>query len=143
MPFQNPPAREIAKLLETVIRIAVVGLSPNASRPSHGVARSLQRFGYEVIPVRPGVDEILGEKAFPDLRHLPKPVDLVDVFRAPDQVDSIVADCIELKLPAIWLQEGVINEAAAERACRAGIFVVMDRCIYKEYRHLILGLELT
>ncbi|MGH8379202.1 MAG: CoA-binding protein [Gammaproteobacteria bacterium] len=139
MTFQNPPARDIKALLEKVRRIAVVGLSPNPARPSHGVARALQGFGYKIIPVRPAVAEVLGEKAYPDLRHLPGPVDLVDVFRAPQHVGAIVEDCIAIKAPAIWLQEGVVNEAAAERARQTGLFVVMDRCIYKDYRALIGG----
>ncbi|MGH8283936.1 MAG: CoA-binding protein [Gammaproteobacteria bacterium] len=139
MAFQDPSARDIKALLERVRRIAVVGLSPNPARPSHGVARALQGFGYKIIPVRPAVEEVLGEKAYPDLKHLPGPVDLVDVFRAPQHVDAIVEDCITIKAPAIWLQEGVVNEAAAERARQAGLFVVMDRCIYKDYRALIGG----
>jgi len=137
MAFQNPPAPEIKKLLETVHRIAVVGLSPNPVRPSHGVALALQGFGYQIIPVRPGVDEVLGEKAYTDLRHLPAAVDLVDVFRASEYVDAIVDDCIAIQAPALWLQEGVVNLAAAERARQAGMFVVMDRCIYKAYKELL------
>ncbi|MGH8281280.1 MAG: CoA-binding protein [Gammaproteobacteria bacterium] len=139
MTFQNPPARDIKALLQRLRRIAVVGLSPNPARPSHGVARALQGFGYKIIPVRPAVEEVLGEKAYPDLKHLPGPVDLVDVFRAPQHVDAIVDDCMAIKAPAIWLQEGVVNEAAAERARQAGLFVVMDRCIYKDYGALIGG----
>ena len=83
-------------------------------------------------------DEVLGEKAYPDLRHLPAAVDLVDVFRASEYVDGIVDDCIAIQAPALWLQEGVVNPAAAERARQAGIFVVMDRCIYKDYCALML-----
>lgn len=139
MAFHNPPPDQIRALLQRVKRIAVVGLSPNPARPSHGVARALQRFGYQIIPVRPAVDEVLGEKAWPDLRSVPEPVDLVDVFRAPEHVDGIVDDCIALHTPALWLQEGVVNEPAAERACEAGIMVVMDRCIYKDYRALMGG----
>jgi hypothetical protein len=133
MPFENPPPEAIKRLLETVKTIAVVGLSPQADRPSHGVARAMQRFGYRIIPVRPGTESVLGEKAYPDLPHLPGPVDLVDVFRAPEHVDEIVDQCIAKKLPALWLQEGVVNEAAALRARQAGILVVMDRCLFKDY----------
>ncbi|MDE2071050.1 MAG: CoA-binding protein [Gammaproteobacteria bacterium] len=139
MSFRNPPAEEIRALLQRVRRIAVVGLSPNPARPSHGVARSLQGFGYRIVPVRPAVDEVLGEKAWPDLRSVPGPVDLVDVFRAPEHVDQIVDDCIAIRAPALWLQEGVVNEPAAEHARQAGIMVVMDRCIDKEYRALMSG----
>ncbi len=137
MAFSNPQPAAIRALLKKVHSIAVVGLSPNPVRPSHGVARALQGFGYRIIPVRPGVDEVLGEKAYPDLRHLPAAVDLVDVFRASEYVDAIVDDCIAIQAPALWLQEGVVNPTAAERARQTGIFVVMDRCIYKAYKELL------
>jgi uncharacterized protein len=135
--FTNPSLDEIRVLLERIHTIAVVGLSPKANRPSHRVAASMQRFGYHIVPVRPAVDEVLGERAYADLRDVPDPVDLVDVFRAPEHVDEIVDTCIELAVPALWLQDGVINEAAALRAQRAGIFVVMDRCIYRDYLHVV------
>lgn len=137
MAFKNPSGEEIGRLLAGAKTIAVVGLSPQPDRPSHGVAAAMQRFGYRIVPVRPAVDEVLGEKAYPDLDHLPGPVDIVDVFRAPEHVDAIVDQCIAHKLPALWLQEGVVNEAAAERARHAGITVVMDRCIYKDYVHYL------
>ena len=143
MPFSNPPPAATRALLVKARSIAVVGLSPDPARPSHGVARAMQGFGYKIIPVRPGMETLLGEKAWPDLRHLPAPVDIVDVFRAPEYVDAIVDDCIAIRAPALWLQEGVLNETAAVRARQAGIFVVMDRCIYKEYRRLIPDPALT
>jgi len=96
----------------------------------------LQRFGYRVIPVRPAVASVLGEKAYPDLRAVPEKIDLVDVFRAPEHVDAIVDECIALAVPALWLQDGVVNEPAAARAQAAGILVVMDRCVYREYLRL-------
>jgi uncharacterized protein len=136
--FVNPSADEIAKLLRAARVVAVVGLSADRTRPSHGVARALQRFGYRVIPVNPNEESILGEPAVAALEQLPEVlgpdehVDIVDVFRRPVHVAGIVDDCIRLKLPALWLQEGVVDEAAAERAVRAGIFTVMDRCIFKE-----------
>ena len=133
MPFQNPPGEEIEKLLRTAKTIAVVGLSPKADRPSHGVARGMQRFGYRIVPVNPGQTELLGEKVYPDLLKVPGPVDIVDVFRSPEHVDGVVDQCIARKFPALWLQEGVVNEQAAERARAAGILVVMDRCIFKDY----------
>jgi uncharacterized protein len=135
--FVNPPAEQIERLLRTARTIAVVGLSPDRTRPSHGVARAMQRFGYRIIPVTPGAESILGEPAVPSLDQLPEVlsgderVDIVDVFRRSEHVAGIVSDCIRLKLPALWLQEGVIDQAAAERAVRAGIFTVMDRCIFK------------
>ena len=135
--FANPPDQEIKSLLTSVKHIAVVGLSPKPDRPSYFVAKALQGFAYHIIPVRPATDEVLGQKAYADLHDVPGPIDLVDVFLNPSRVDALVDTCIELKLPAIWLQEGVINEAAALRAQQAGIMVVMDRCIYKDYIKLI------
>ena len=137
MAFKNPSGEEIGRLLADAKTIAVVGLSPQPGRPSYGVAAAMQGFGYRIVPVRPAVDEVLGERAYPDLDHLPGPVDIVDVFRAPEHVDAIVDQCIAHKLPVLWLQEGVVNEAAAERARDAGITVVMDRCIYKDYVHYV------
>jgi predicted CoA-binding protein len=134
--FQNPPDEEIRELLRRVRAIAVVGLSPRTNRPSHGVAAQMQRFGYRIIPVRPAVDVVLGEKAYASLREVPDRFDLVDVFRAPEYVDRIVEECIALGVPAIWLQEGVVNIPAAERARQAGLIVVMDRCVYREYLRL-------
>jgi hypothetical protein len=134
--FQNPPDEEIRGLLRRVRTIAVVGLSPRTNRPSHGVAAQMQRFGYRIIPVRPAVDAVLGEKAYASLREVPDKFDLVDVFRAPEYVDQIVEECIALGAPAIWLQEGVVNIPAAERAQQAGLIVVMDRCVYREYLRL-------
>lgn len=136
MAFANPPDAVIRALLERVRRIAVVGLSPKTDRPSYKVAAAMQRFGYRIIPVRPMVSEILGEQTYPDLASVPEKIDLVDVFRAPEQVGEVVDACIDLKLPAIWLQEGVVNEAAAQRAQVAGLTVVMDRCVYREYVRL-------
>ena len=132
--FQNPTNEEISQLLQRVRRIAVVGLSPKTNRPSHGVARALQEFGYKVVPVRPAVDAVLGETAYADLYAVPGAIDLVNVFRAPQYIDPIVDACIDLRIPAIWLQDGVINESAACRAQAAGMTVVMDRCIYRDYR---------
>ena len=136
MTFVNPPDEEIRALLERVQRIAVVGLSPKTDRPSYKVAAAMQRFGYRIIPVRPMAKEILGQPAFPDLASVPEKIDLVDVFRAPEQVGEVVDACLALQLPAIWLQEGVVNEAAAQRAQAAGLTVVMDRCVYREYVRL-------
>lgn len=97
----------------------------------------MQRFGYRIIPVRPAVEEVLGEKAWPDLYALPEKPDLVDVFRAPEHVGPIVDACIDLGIKVIWLQDGVINEAEAQKAVEAGILVIMDRCIYRDYMQLM------
>ena len=133
MSFQNPSGPEIKHLIQTMKTIAVVGLSPKPERPSHGVARGMQRFGYKIIPVNPGQTELMGEKVYPDILSLPGPVDLVDVFRSPEHVGAVVEQCIAKQLPALWLQEGVVNEQAAQRARAAGMFVVMDRCLFKDY----------
>ena len=135
--FRNPPDEEMRALLSGAKTIAVVGLSPNPDRPSHRIARRLQQWGYRVVPVRPAVQEVLGEKAYARLADVPVKIDLVDVFRAADQLDPVVDECIALKLPALWIQEGIVNESAAARALSAGIQVVMDRCISVEYRKLM------
>lgn len=137
MPFQNPDPEQIKALLKRVHNIAVVGLSPKPNRPSFIVAKALQEFGYRIIPVRPGVAQVLGEQAYASLADVPEPIDLVDAFRAADQIDTLVDECIRLKLPALWIQEGILNEAAAERARAAGMFVVMDRCVYKDHHALL------
>lgn len=132
--FENPGPAERCALLKRVKNIAVVGLSPNPARPSYSIASALQRTGYKVIPVRPAVTEVLGEKAFAKLADVDLPIDLVDVFRSAEFVDAIVDECIALRIPAIWIQEGIVNEPAALRAHAAGMTVVMDRCIYRDYR---------
>jgi uncharacterized protein len=124
----------IYELLSRARTIAVVGLSNSPLRPSHGVAAYLQSQGYSIIPVNPQITEALGEKSYPSLLEVPEKIDIVDVFRRPEYVDEIVEQAIQLKIPAIWLQEEVINERAAEMARQAGMFVVMDRCILKEHR---------
>lgn len=137
MAFSNPSDDEIRALLKRVKNIAVVGLSPKPNRPSYVVAKAMQGFGYRIIPVRPAVAEVLGEKAYATLADITEPVDLVDAFRAAEHIDELVDECIRLKLPALWIQEGIVNEPAARRAREAGMFVVMDRCIYKDYVALI------
>jgi len=128
----------IYELLSRAKTIAVVGLSESPLRPSHGVSAYMQTAGYAIIPVNPQIAEALGEKAYPSLFEIPSEmwakIDLVDVFRRPEFVDEIVEQAIQLKIPAIWMQEGVVNERAAEKARKAGIFVVMDRCVLKEHR---------
>jgi predicted CoA-binding protein len=136
MSHTNPSTEEICRLLREVHTIAVVGLSPNASRPSFGVAKALQSFGYRILPVRPLVKEVLGEKAYPDLESLPELPDIVDVFRASEHVPAIVDSCIKLGIKRLWLQDGVIHEEAALRARQAGITVVMDRCMFRDYTQL-------
>ena len=134
--FANPNADEIRRMLKQIHTVAVLGLSSNESRPSFKVAKGLQSRGYRIIPVRPMVTEVLGEKAYPDLDSLPELPDIVDVFRAAEYVPAIVDTCIRLGIRRIWLQEGVIHEEAAMRAVEAGITVVMDRCLWRDCMQL-------
>jgi len=124
----------IGELLERAKTIAVVGLSDNPMRPSHDVSAYMQSQGYRIIPVNPKIKSCLGEKSHASLLEVPEKIDIVDVFRRPEFVPQIVDQAIELKIPAIWMQLGVVNEAAAEKARKAGIFVVMDQCILVEHR---------
>jgi uncharacterized protein len=128
------PDDEIGKLLRNSKTIAVVGLSDSPLRPSHGVAAYMQSHGYRIIPVNPAIRGALGEKAVASLSEINEKIDIVDVFRRSESVPDVVEEAIRLKVPAIWMQEGVIHEPAAEKARKAGIFVVMDRCILKEHR---------
>ena len=121
------------KILRSARTVAVVGLSPDPRRPSHGVARYLQRAGYRIIPVNPNVDEVLGERAYPNLRQISQPVDVVDVFRRSEFVGPIVDDAIAIEAGAVWLQDGVIDEDAAARARASGLDVVMDDCMMRRH----------
>jgi len=131
--FQNPGAEARCALLKRVKTIAVVGLSPNPARPSYGVSRSMQGYGYTIIPVHPAAKEILGARAYPTLSDVPVPIDLVNVFRRPEHVDAVVDECLRLGLKNLWIQEDIVNEPAALRALAGGMTVVMDRCIYRDY----------
>src|SRR5712691_6221818 len=124
----------IFDLLRTARTIAVVGLSDNPLRPSHGVAAYLQSQGYRIIPVNPEIKESLGEKAYPSLLDVHQKIDIVDIFRRPEFVEEVVDQAIHLKVPAVWMQEEIIHEKAAQKARAAGIFVVMDRCLLVEHR---------
>lgn len=135
--FENPSPQAIGALLRRARTVAVVGLSPNENRPSHRVARAMQGFGWRIVPVRPAVTEVLGETAYATLDDIPealrRDIDLVDVFLAPERVGPVVDRAIALGLPAIWLQDGVIDEAAAQRARDAGLTVVMNRCVWRDW----------
>ena len=124
----------IRDLLSRAKTIAVVGLSNNPWRASHGVSAYMQGRGYKIIPVNPTISEALGETAYPSLLEVPEKIDIVNVFRRPEYVEPIVDQAIQLKIPAVWMQEEVINEAAAAKARKAGMFVAMDLCILKEHR---------
>ena len=127
-------ADKIAELLKNAKTIAVVGLNDNPSRTSYGVSRYMQSQGYRIIPVNPEIRESLGEKAYGSLADVPGKIDIVNVFRRSEHLPEVVDETIRLKLPAIWMQEGVIHKVAAGKARQAGIFVVMNRCIFKEHR---------
>lgn len=130
----NVSSDEIGALLKQAKTIAVVGLSDSPLRPSYGVAAYLQQYGYRIIPVNPTIQGALGEKGVASLSDIKEKIDVVDIFRRPEFVEEVVEEAIKLRVPAIWMQEGVIHEQAAEKARKAGIFVVMDRCILKEHR---------
>jgi len=124
----------IADLLKRSKTIAVVGLSNSPLRPSHGVSAYMQTHGYRIIPVNPNIKSSLGEKAYASLLDVREKIDIVNIFRRPEFVEEIVEQAIQLKVPAIWMQEEVIHEKAAEKARKADIFVIMDRCILQEHR---------
>jgi predicted CoA-binding protein len=124
----------IGELLKNTKTIAVVGLSNNPLRPSYGVSAYMKSRGYRIIPVNPALQSALGETAYPSLLNVPEKIDLVNIFRRSEFVEEIVDQAIQLKVPAVWMQQEVIHEKAAEKARKAGIFVVMDRCILIEHR---------
>jgi uncharacterized protein len=130
----RPETDLIRDLLQRSKTIAVVGLSDSPMRPSYGVSAYMQSHGYKIVPVNPTISESLGEKSYPSLRELPVKIDIVNIFRRSEYVEAIVDQAIELKVPAVWMQEGVINQKAAEKAEKAGIFVAMDLCILKEHQ---------
>jgi len=131
--------QEIQSLLSAYKTVAVVGISPNPDRPSHVVASYLQSKGYRIIPVRPDGEVILGERVYQSLREIPKDVvvDIVDVFRKSEEVLPIVEEAVERGAKMVWMQEGVVNQGAAAKAEKAGLKVVMDRCIKKEHQRLL------
>ncbi|MGB0036649.1 MAG: CoA-binding protein [Candidatus Acidiferrales bacterium] len=131
----NPATSEdpVAQLFKTSKTIAVVGLSNRRVRPSYGVAEYMKTAGYRIIPVNPNESEVFGEKSYPRLEDIPERVDIVNIFRRTEFIAAVVDSAIRIKARAIWMQEGVIDEEAAERARRAGLFVIMDSCILKEH----------
>ena len=135
--FRNPDDETLRGLLERVRRIAVVGLSPKPHRDSHRVARYLLERGYEIVPVYPREDEILGQKVYRSVRDVPGTVDLVDVFRRSDELPDVVDDVLAARAGALWLQIGCVDEKGALRAREAGLTVVMDRCLMVDHAHLL------
>jgi predicted CoA-binding protein len=126
----------IPEILKSARTIAVVGISSNPMRASNGVSEYLKRAGYRIIPVNPNESEVLGEKCYARLEDVPEKIDMVDIFRRSEFVPDIVESAIRVGARTVWMQEGVIHEAAAERARQAGLDVVMDRCTLKEHRKL-------
>lgn len=127
-------SQQISELLKSAKTIAVVGLSDSPYRTSYRVSQYMQSQGYRIIPVNPTIRESLGEKAYASLAAVPEKIDIVNVFRRSEYLPDVVDEAIRLRVPAIWMQEGVVHAAAAQKARQAGILVVMDRCILKEYR---------
>ena len=134
--FQNPSDATLRQLLRQSRRLAVVGLSPKQDRPSFRVSRQMQNWGFEIVPVRPMVESVLGQPAYARLEDVPGPVGIVNVFRNASELMPVVDSAIAIGAPAIWIQQGIVNEAAAEKAQAAGLVVVMDRCIMVEYARL-------
>ena len=130
---------DLKPIYEQAKTIAVVGLSPNPARPSHSIAQYLKDRGYRIIPVNPMAEEVLGQKSYPDLKSVPEPIDIVQVFRKPEDVPAIVEDAIAVGAKVIWMQVGIVHEEAAERARSAGLQVVMDRCMRGTHRELSAG----
>ena len=133
----HPSDQQLKELLQKAHTIAVVGLSPSRIRASYGVSQYMQSAGYRIIPVNPNEQEVLGEKSYARLEDVPEKIDVVDVFRRSEFVPEIVDAAIRVGARAIWMQDGVVDEAAAQRARDAGLFVVMDDCILREHRRLI------
>ena len=132
-----PSEKQLELLLSESRTIAVVGMSPKSQRPSNSVAVYLIAKGYEVIPINPGHNQILGLTCYPELKAVPTRIDIVDIFRKPNEVEPIVDQAVEIGARAVWMQQGIINEEAANRALQAGLIAVMDRCIKVEHSRLL------
>ena len=132
--------RDLKLIFEQTKTIAVVGLSKNPARPSHSVPQYLKDRGYRIIPVNPMAEELLGQKSYPDVRAIPEAIDVVQIFRKPEEVPAIVEDAIAVGAKVIWMQLGLVHESAAKRARSAVLQVVMDRCMRATHRELNLGM---
>ena len=135
--MENPTDEEIKGILKRAKNIAVVGLSDKPARDSHRVAAYLETRGYKIFPVNPTIEETLGEKSYGRLEDIPEPIDVVDIFRAPEHVPPIVESAIAIRAKVVWMQLGVVNEEAAEKARASGLTVVMDRCMMQEHKGLL------
>ena len=137
IPDHNPPPEKIRAILENYKRVAIVGLSPKPERDSHKVAKYLKENHFEIVPVNPGQKEILGEICYPNLKAIPFPVDLIDIFRKSDAIPPVVDDAIEIGAKIVWMQLGIANNQAAEKARKAGLEVVMNKCIKTEHMNML------
>ena len=144
VPLDELPEAEVQEIIKNMRTIAIIGISNTPDRPSFRVADYLQNKGFKIIPVNPVLKEVLGEKAYPDLKAIPKelhPIDVVDIFRKSETVPEIVKEAIAIGAKVIWMQEGVVNNKAANEARAAGLKVVMNRCIKKTYSAFLLEKE--
>lgn len=142
IPEYNPPSGQVKAILENNRIIAVVGLSPKPQRDSHQVAKYLQDHGYTVVPVNPGQKEILGQQCYRDLKAIPFAVDIVDIFRKPEAVPPIVDDAVAIGAKVVWMQSGIVNNSAAQKALKAGLEVVMNKCIKVEHMKGVMNARL-
>jgi len=133
IPEYNPPSEEIKAILEKYKTVAIVGLSPKPERDSYKVAKYLKENHYRIVPVNPGQKEILGEKCYPNLKAIPFPIDVVDIFRKPEAISPVVDDGIEIGAKVVWMQLGLAHNQAADKARKAGLEVVMNKCIKIEH----------
>ncbi len=140
-PFKLQSIMLEAKILNEYRIVAIVGLSPDPSRPSHRVAKYLDRHGFRLIPVNPDAQEILGKRSYHDMSSIPEPIEIVDIFRRSEEVMPIVDEAIKIGAKVVWMQEGVINEKAASMARDAGLLVVMNKCMFKEHQCLSKKLD--
>ncbi len=143
IPMDNNITKQVKEILSTTQTIAVVGLSPKENRPSNMVARYLKEHNFTIIPVNPAQQEILGETCYPTLSAIPKSVDLVNIFRRSDDIPPVVKEAIAIGAKAVWMQEGIVNEEAAQEAHAAGLKVIMDRCLKVDHAVLAQGNILT
>lgn len=134
--LQINPVLPIDEILRSNSSIALVGFSPKADRPSHRVGKYLMDVGFTVFPVNPGVGEVCGHTCYPDLASIPEPIDIVDIFRRSEDVLPIVKAAIAINAKVIWMQQGIVNEEAAALAEKAGLKVIMDRCIMVDHKHM-------
>lgn len=137
IPEENPSSKEIRAILKKYKTVAVVGLSPKPQRDSHKVAKYLKENSYRIVPVNPGQKEILGEKCYPNLKSIPFPIDLVDIFRKPEAIPPVVEDAIEIGAKVVWMQLGLAHNQVADKARKAGLQVVMNKCIKIEHINVL------